>query len=94
MQFKTPKAAHLKSEIPADATLDELAETHRNLCLNIMEAQVRQTKFPGGKDIRFDIGDKVWHSTKHFRTTRPSMKLDFKCTGRYTVSKVITRNAY
>ena len=94
MQFQAPKASHLKSEIQADATLEGLAETHRTLCENILEAQMRQTKYAGGKEITFDIGDKVWLSTKHFHTTRPSKKLDYKRAGPYTVSKVISRNAY
>jgi len=94
MQFKAPKAWHLKSEIQADATLAGLAETHQTLRENVLEAQQRQTKYAGGKEITFNIGDKVWLSTKHFRTTRPSKKLDYKCAWPYTVSKVINRNAY
>jgi hypothetical protein len=42
----------------------------------------------------FDVGDKVYLSTKHFRTTSPSKKLDYKRAGPYTVSKVINKNAY
>jgi hypothetical protein len=38
--------------------------------------------------------DKVWLSTKHFRTPIPSMKLSYKHAGPYTVSKVINRNTY
>jgi hypothetical protein len=94
MQFKAPKASHLKSDIQADATLEGLAETHRTLRENILEAQQRQTNFAGTKDIMSDIRAKVWLSTKHFRTTRPSTKLDYKRAGPYTVSKVINRNAY
>jgi hypothetical protein len=36
----------------------------------------------------------VWLSTKHFRTTSPSKKLDYKRAGLYTVSKSINQNAY
>jgi len=35
----------------------------------------------------------VWLSTWHFRTTRLSKKLDYKRTGPYMVSQVITKNA-
>ena len=94
MQFKAPKASHLKSEIEADATLEGLAETHRTLNENILEAQQRQTKYTGGNEIRLDIGEKVLLSTKHFRTTRPSIVLDYKRVAPYTVSKVINRNAH
>jgi hypothetical protein len=94
MQFKAPKPSHLKSEDKADATLEGLAETHRTLRENVLEAQQRQTMYASKKDIAFDIGDKVWLSTKYFRITRPSKKLDYKRAGPYTVSKVINKNAY
>jgi len=44
--------------------------------------------------MTFEVGNEVWLSTRHFRTTRPSKKLDYKCTGPYTVSKIINKNAY
>jgi len=94
MEFEAPKAPHLKSEDQAHAKLGGLAEMHRTLPENILEAQQWQMKLAGGKEIMFDIADKVWLSTKHFPTTRPSEKLDYKCAGQYTVSKVINKNAY
>jgi hypothetical protein len=95
MQFKGPKAPpNLKSEIQADAVLEGLEETHRLLRESILDAQERQTKYAGGKEIMCEVGDRVWLSTKHFRTTRPSKKLDDKRAGPYTVSKIINQNAY
>jgi len=96
MQFKAPKppASHLKSEIEADTVLEGLEDTHRILRENLLKAQQQQTKHAGGKQIIFEVGDQVWLSTKHFRTTRPSKKLDYKRTGPYTVSRVINKNAY
>ncbi len=44
--------------------------------------------------MSFNVGDKVWLSTKHIKTTRTSKKLDYKRIGPYQVSKVINRNAY
>lgn len=44
--------------------------------------------------MNFNVGDKVWLSTKHIKTTRTSKKLDYKRIGPYQVSKVINRNAY
>jgi len=95
MQFKAPKApVNLKSDIQADAVLEGLKETHRLLQESILDAQERQAKNAGGKEITFDGGDRVWLLTKHFRTTRPSKKLDHKRAGPYTVSKIINQNAY
>jgi len=96
MQFQAPKppASHLRSEIQADAVLKGLQEPHRVLRENLLEAQMRQSKYAGSKEINFKVGDTVWLSTKHLRTTRPSKKLDYKRTGPYTVSSIINRNAY
>jgi len=94
-QSRAPKApANLTSEVQADAVFEGLKETHRILRENLLDAQERQTKYAGGKEITFEVGDRVWLSTKHFRTTRPSKKLDYKRAGLYTVSKIINQNAY
>jgi len=95
MRFKAPKppASHLESEIPADAVLEGLQETHRVLRENLLEAPKRQSLYAGGKEITFKVGDKVWLSMEHLRTTRPSKKLDYKRTGQYMVSKIINKNA-
>jgi len=96
MQFKPPlpPASHLKSEIQADVVLEGLELTHRVLRENLLDAQQRQSKYAGGKEIPFKVGDKVWLSTKHLRTTRQSKKLDHKRAGPYTVSKIINKNPY
>jgi hypothetical protein len=60
----------------------------------LLHVQQRQTQYAGGKQITFEVGDQVWLSTKHFRTTRPSKKLDYMRTGPYTVSKIINQNTY
>jgi hypothetical protein len=90
MQFKPPKApSNLRSEVLADAMVSGMEETHRLLRESLLEAQVRQSKYAGGKDLTFEVGNKVWLSTRHFRTTRPLKKLDYKRTEPYTVSKII-----
>ena len=77
MQFKAPKApANLKSEIQVDDVLEGFEETHRLLRESILDAQELQTKYAGGEEITFEVGDRVWLSTKYFRTTRLSKKLD------------------
>jgi hypothetical protein len=95
MQFKAPKQrCSLSSEIQADAFAAGMEETHQTLRENLQEAQANQTKYAGGKEVVFEVEDMVWFSTRHFRTTRPSKKLDYKQTGPYTVSKVVKKNPY
>jgi hypothetical protein len=87
-------SSNLRSEIVADATVSGMKETHRLLQQSMLEAQVQQSKYAGGKDMTFEVGNNVWLSTRHFRTTRPLKKLDYKRTGPYTASKIINKNAY
>jgi hypothetical protein len=58
----------------------------------MQEAQANQTKYAGGKEVVFEVGDKVWLPTWHFQMTRPSKILDYIWTGPYAVSKVINWN--
>ena len=95
MKFKAPKQpSGLNSAIQADPFAAGLEETHQTLRKTLQEALANQTKYASGKEVVFEVGDKVWLSTWHFRTTRPSKQLDYKRTGPYTVSKVINKNAY
>ena len=71
-----------------------LEETHQTFRKNFQEAQANQKKYAGGKEVVFEAADKVGRSTRHFPTTRPGEKLDYKQTGPYTVGKVINKNAY
>jgi len=50
-------------------------------------------KYTGRMEIPFEMGDRVWLSPTHFRTIRPSKKLDYKRAGPYTVSKTNNRRA-
>jgi len=95
MQFKWPKAPTIaRSEVKADVMLAGLEETHEILRQNLLEAQTRQSKYAGRKEMIFKVGDKVWLSTRNIHTTRPCKKLDYKRAGPYTGSKMINRNAY
>jgi hypothetical protein len=94
MQFKPPKEPFFRSQIQADTWVEGLEMTRRLLWENLEEAQARQSKYARGKDVTFKVGENVWLSTRHFRTNRPSKKLDYKRTGPYAVCKVISKNAY
>jgi len=69
-------------------------ETHGILRENIIEAQEQQTKYSGGKQLTFVVGDKVWLSTRNLNTSRPSKKLDCKHTAPYMVTEIINQNCY
>jgi len=95
MQFKAQKQpSSLNSEIQADTFAAGLEESHQTLPKNLQGAQANQTKYAGGKEVVYEIGDQVRLSKRHFWTTRPSQKLDYKRTGPYTAGKVINKNAY
>jgi len=95
MQFKPPRPlSKIRSEILAEAKVSGLDETHQLLRESLLEAKVPQWNYSGGKNMTFLGGNQVWLSTRLFQTTRPSKKLDYKCTGLYTMSKIINKNAY
>jgi hypothetical protein len=99
MHFKLPNDASLpvagfRSEKAADERLGRLQTARDRLRGSILEAQARQTRYTGGKEMVFEVGDKVWLSAKHIQTARPSKQLDYKRLGPFKITKVINRNAY
>jgi hypothetical protein len=78
MQCKTLTARCFESETEVDALLERLEETHWVLQETLLEAQEKQTMYASTKEIRFDVGDIIWLSTRHFGTTTSSKKLDYK----------------
>jgi hypothetical protein len=95
MQFKPPQApSNMRSEILADEKVSGMEDTHRPLRESFMEAHALQSKYAGEQDATFEVGNTVRFSTRYFQTTTPSKKLDYKCTGPYTLSKVINNNTY
>jgi hypothetical protein len=65
MHFKPPKDARFRSERAADERLGKLQAARNRLRESILEAQERQTRYAGGKEMTFEVGDKVWLSAKH-----------------------------
>jgi len=95
MQFKQPKArSNLRSEILANSMVSGMDKTHRLLRESMMEAHEGQSKYTGGQDVIFDVGNKVWLRTRHFRPTRPSNMLGCKHSRLYTVSMINKKKAY
>jgi hypothetical protein len=94
MHIKPPKEARFRSERAADQRLSKLQAARNRLRESILEAQEPQTRYAGGKEMTFEVGDKVWLSAKYIQTVRPSKKLDYKELGPFKVTKVINRKAY
>jgi hypothetical protein len=97
MHFKMPNEApeaRFRSEKAADERLGRLQTARDRLRESILEAQARQTRYAGGKEMVFEVGNKVWLSAKHIQTARPSKKLDYERLGPFKITKVINRNAY
>jgi len=81
-------------ERAADGFAAKVEDLRVRLHKNLVDAQQRQTKYAKGEEMLFKVGDKVWLSTKHIRTSRLSKKLDYKRIGPYRVCKVVNKNAY
>jgi hypothetical protein len=66
MQFKPLKdPSNMRSEILADATVSGIEETHRHPRESLLEAQAWQSKYAVGKEVTFEVRNKVWLSTRH-----------------------------
>jgi hypothetical protein len=59
MHFKPPKDAWFRSERAADERLGKLQAARNGLRECILGAQERQMRYPGGKEMTFEVGDKV-----------------------------------
>ena len=70
MRFKALKQPSSRnSEIQADQFAAGLEETHQTLRRILQEPQASQLKYAGGKEVFFEVGVRVWLSTRHFQTT-------------------------
>jgi len=69
-------------------------ETNPILWEKIMEEQKRQTTHAGRNERTFGVRDKVWLSTRNFKTSRPWKQLNYKCTRLCMVRKIINQNPY
>jgi len=63
-----------RSERTADERIDQLKAIHARLRDFILQAQERQTRHAGGRDITFKEDDYVWLSTRNIKTLRPSIR--------------------
>ena len=57
----------------------------------VYSEQADKNRIPAPK---FEVGDEVWLLRKNLKTTRPSSKLDFKCLGKFRITKKVSSHAY
>jgi hypothetical protein len=97
MHLKMPNEApeaRIRPENAAAERLGRLQTSRDRLQESILGAQARQTRYAGGNQMVFEVGDRVWLSAKHIQMARPSKELDYKRLGPFKRTKVINRNAY
>ncbi|KAI1665643.1 Chromo domain containing protein [Pyrenophora tritici-repentis] len=61
------------------------------------KSQAKQAEYANDAQLlapKFKVGDQVMLDARNFRTTRPSLSLDFKNRGPFTVTRVINNIAY
>lgn len=86
-----------KSNQPATDRLKALKELHADLKFNIQMALERHAQYYDAKAMaqpNFQVGDKVWLSSKNIHTTRPAKKLDYKKHGPFKILEKINNRSY
>jgi len=74
-----------------------MMELHSTLKAELTYAQARHSEYTDGSRLpapQYLPSDKGWPSSKHFRTQRPSRKLDHKFLGPYEVVESVGTHAY
>ena len=82
---------------PATDLATQLTELHASLRAELKYAQIRQAEYADGSRVpalKYELGDKVWLSSKHFRTQRSYRKLDHNFLGLYKILKPVGTHAY
>jgi transposase InsO family protein len=75
----------------AKSMVTRLHEAWQHAKENMTRAQARYTKQANKhrREVDFDVGDKVWVTTKHWKTDRPSRKLANQMEGPYKILEKI-----
>lgn len=86
-----------KDQSPADKRLENIHKLHEEMRFNIALAQEKHVQFHDRKVIpgpKYNIGDKVWLSTKNIKSQRPTKKLDYKRLGPFKIIAKIGSRSY
>ena len=90
-------ALQKKQHFDATATAQKLSEIQDWLKAEMTYTQERQAEYTNSSRLtalRYIPGDKVWLSSKHITTKRPSRKLDHKLLGPFEIIKPVGSLAY
>jgi len=86
-----------KPNTPGEEFASEIAQLHSTLKAELGYAQKRQAEYADGSRLpapRYQPGDRVWLSSRHFRSERPSRKLDHKFLGPFEIVANVGTHAY
>ncbi|KAI1511896.1 hypothetical protein Ptr86124_008736, partial [Pyrenophora tritici-repentis] len=81
----------------ANKFAEKLDALRKALRLELQWSQAKQAEYANDARLpapEFKVGDQVMLDARNFRTTRPSLSLDFKNRGPFTVTRVIDNMAY
>src|SRR5690606_30092494 len=76
---------------------DQMAKLEEFLRTEMKYSQAAASEYANQKRSAppvFKVGDEVWLLRRHFRTSRPSNKLDFKRVGRFKILAKVSSHAY
>ena len=92
----TPSEVNTNSPLAEtySANLDQLHSFLRQEIAKANEASARSFDTKRSDLPSFKIGDKVWLSAKHIKTTRPTKKLDHRYLGPFEIIEKISSHAY
>ena len=86
-----------KDQSPADKRLENIHRLHKEMRFHIATAQEKHAFFHDRNVIpgpTYNIGDKVWPSSKNIKTQRPTYKLDHKRLGPFKIIAKIGSRSY
>ena len=90
-EFTLPPPTILKEFAENLASLNEYLRNEMTWAQAVYSEQANKLKIPTPK---FEVGDEVWLLRKNLKTAWPSSKLDFKCLGKFRITRKVSFHAY
>ena len=90
-EFTLPPPTILKEFTENLASLNEYLRNEMTWAQAVYSEQSNKHRIPAPK---FEVGNEVWLLQKNLKMTRPSSKLDFKCLGKFRITKKVSSHSY